>query len=138
MIEEEIVIKEKNFLVDYVTRHLEAWFGVQIGSIISVKLGQAPKPSTGHSQDAVIVAKDENTGNVHLYVKTCQSHKKVVEQMFGIETMDGIGYTIIDSKDKEKSDRLFPIVKDFENVLKSRLEEEEESKRVLFSKWDNI
>ncbi len=133
--EEEIVKDAEGFVVSYISSELKALGVSMITPVIGVKLGHTPKWEGDDPRDAVVVSRDTKTGYIHLYVMTSLFHKEVVEQLFDIKIEDYVGHVIIDSK--EKSDRFLPVVKDFENVLKSRLEEESKKKE-LFPEWDNI
>ena len=134
--DEEIVQDAKDFVVSYVTRNLKSAGITWIPNVLSIKLGHTPTHLGDDPRDAVIVARDTKTGYIHLYVMTSLFHKEVVEKMFDIKFDDYVGHLVI--KTQEESDKLFPIVKDFENVLKSRLEEESRKKKELFPEWNNL
>ena len=135
--EEEKVIKDaEGFVLSYIRKELSTIGLSMITPIISIQLGHTPKWEGDDPRDAVVVSRDKRTGYVHLYIMTSLFHKEVIEKMFDIEIEDYVGHVIIDSK--EKSDQLFPIVKDFENILKSRLEEESKKKKELFPEWNNL
>lgn len=136
MEKEEIIKDAEGFVLSYVRKELSVIGVSMITPIIGIKLGHTPTHLGDDPRDAVVVSRDTKTGYIHLYVMTSIFHREVVEQMFGIEFEDYVGHVIVDNK--EKSDRFFPIVKDFENVLKSRLEEESRKKKELFPEWNNL
>ena len=136
MNKEEIIKDAEGFVLSYVRKELSAIGVSMITPIIGIKLGHTPTHLGEDPRDAVVVSRDTKTGYIHLYVMTSIFHREVVEQMFGIEFEDYVGHLVI--KNQEDSDKFFPIVKDFENVLKSRLEEESRKKKELFPEWNNL
>lgn len=136
MNKEEIIKDAEGFVLSYVRKELSVIGVSMITPIIGIKLGHTPTHLGEDPRDAVVVSRDTKTGYIHLYVMTSLFHREVIEQMFGIEFEDYVGHLVI--KNQEDSDKFFPIVKDFENVLKSRLEEESRKKKELFPEWNNL
>lgn len=136
MNKEEIIKDAESFVLSYVRKELSVIGVSMITPIIGIKLGHTPTHLGEDPRDAVVVSRDTKTGYIHLYVMTSIFHREVVEQMFDIEFEDYVGHLVI--KNQEDSDKFFPIVKDFENVLKSRLEEESRKKKELFPEWNNL
>lgn len=133
---EEVIKDAENFVLSYVKSELRATGITWVPNVQCIKLGHTPEWEGDDPRDAVIVARDTKTGYIHLYVMTSLFHKEVVEKMFDIKFDDYVGHLVI--KTQEESDRFFPIVKDFENILKSRLEEESRRKKELFPEWNSL
>jgi len=62
-------------------------------SIIGIKLDHIPEGDWDHVENAVLISHDES-GNIHLFLMTCEKYKSVIEYMFKTEIKN---YTMIDS-----------------------------------------
>ena len=133
---QELVDDAKRAVKSYVERNLEAIGEKMVLPVINIKLGHIPTWEGDSVNDAVLVSRDERTGNVHLYVMTCVMHKEVVENMFGIKIQDYVGHVVIDTE--EKSENFFPMVNSFEASLQWMLEDAAHKRKMKFREWDNI
>ena len=136
MNKQELIDDAKRFVKSYIERNLEAIGEKMVYPVVNIKLGHAPTWEGDSVNDAVLISRDEKTGNIHLYVMTCIMHKSVIETMFGIKIQDYVGHIVIDTE--EKSSDFFPMVNSFEASLQGMLENAAHKKKMKFREWDNI
>ena len=117
--------------------------------IIGIKLDHIPEGDWDHVENAVLISYDES-GNIHLFLMTCEKYKSVIEYMFKTEIenyimIDSIkienhncGHIVIDNADD--SEMYLRIIKnDFslESIQKSKIDEIES--KLKFPGWkENI
>lgn len=128
----------ESFVISYIKRELSARGEKMIYPVIGIKLDHTPRGEWDEIHNAVLASRDEKTGDVHLYIRTCIVHKEAVEHLFGIKIEDYVGHILIDTD--EKNTKYISIVKKEFNLdnLRKIKENLKGEKKKRFPEWDTI
>lgn len=129
----ELVNDAKRSVKNYIERGIEANGEKMIYPVLSIKLDHDPEGEWDGIGNAVLVSRDVETGEIHLYVMTCIMHKEIVEQMFDTKIQDYIGHIVVDNE--EESKKYLKLVKNFSL---DTIRDLKTARQKRFPEWDNL
>ena len=134
----------RKYVHQYVERELEARGEALVYPTINIILDHDPEGEWDGVNNAIILSRDERTGNIHIYLMTCIMHKQAIERMFDTKIQDYVGHVVVDSE--ELSKKYLPLVRNFSleaiRELKEKMNAEAKAKaeaiKTRFPGWDNL